>query len=409
MSKLRKIKAIANLSKHFWLHVIRNAVHRPKPGEELAKFREYYRADHLVPLSGEERGTLLEYQKCINCGTCARVCPVYGPAAHGFYRAPDSIAASLSRSFPEFDSARDAVYNCTQCGACAAACPRGIDVPALVMMVRKKAVQAHQDPIFEQYKIQINNLSTAGTVHGKSEVNLSKFKKSTAEYVFFAGCTDRAIAPEETLISLELLKHVGVDFTVIDDSCCGGFHRSAGMIHEFLPQIQQNIEKILACGTNKVIFSCPHGLYTMRTHPMYHEKLESFHITQVLNALEFEIEPSSEIVTFHDPCFLGRKCGIYSQPRELIARTGAEFREISQNQDLSVCCGSREGEFTLDEKTASDMAKSRIQQAERTKAGILLTACNACRSSLFSASKSDISIMSISEFLFERIMKKTSS
>lgn len=408
MSKLRKIKSIANLGKHFWLHVLRNAVRKPKPGEDLAKFEEYYRGDHLVPLTREERDALIVYQKCINCGTCARVCPVYGPAAHGFYRAPDSIAASLSRSFPEFDSARDAVYNCTQCGACAAACPRGIDVPALVMMVRQKAVQANKGPIYEQYKTQINNLNTCGNVHGKSEVNLSKFKKGKAEYVFFAGCTDRAIAPEETLISLELLKHVGVDFTVIDDACCGGFHRSAGMIHEFLPQIQQNIERILACGTNKVILSCPHGLYTMRTHPTYREKLDPLHITEVLNALEFKIEPSSEIVTFHDPCFLGRKCGIYSQPRELIARTGADFREIALNRDFSVCCGSRDGEFTLDEHTASDMARVRIQQAERTEASILLTACNACRSSLFNASKSNITIMSVSEFIFERIMKSSS-
>lgn len=400
----KKIKAIANLSKQFWIHTFRRALFRPKPGTEKEKFREYYKGDRIAQLNGEERRMLLEYQRCINCGTCASVCPVYGPADHGYYRAPDSIAASLSRSFPELGAARDSVYNCTQCGYCALKCPVGIDVPGMVMMSRRKAVQADESPIRKMYAERLEALEKYGNVHGAGAEKFAEFRKEKADYVFFAGCAGAVLSSAETSKWLELLKAVGVDFTVVADVCCGGFHRSAGMLPQESPVVKNAIERILAAGTNRVLTACPHGLFTMRTHPEYKMNIEAEHVAQFLARFRPEFARDRAPVTYHDPCFLGRRLGIYDAPRVLIGIAGAKLIEMERNRERAVCCGSMEGEFIVDAQVSRAMAAERMAEARATGAGTLLTACSSCTRALSDAA-AGMRVVSIAEFMVERMKR----
>ncbi len=46
-------------------------------------------------------------------------------------------------------------------------------------------------------------------------------------------------------------------------------------------------------------------------------------------------------VTWHDSCHIGRACGVYEPPRELIkAIPGVEFVEMEHNREKALCCGS---------------------------------------------------------------------
>jgi Fe-S oxidoreductase len=398
MSKLRKIKSIANLGKHFWLHVFRRLVRKPRPGEEMHKFLEYYSADKLTSLTCDDRTALFEYQKCINCGTCARVCPVYAPAAHGSYRAPDSIVAALSRSFPEFGAARDAVFNCTQCGACALECPRGIDAPGLIMLVRRKAADADGAVIRATFRDRLDTLEKHGSVHGAPAADFSAYKKQGAEYVFFTGCAGRTFAADETRKILELLRKLNVDFTMVDDACCGGFHRSAGLLRPDSPVALAAVRRILDSGATKVITACPHGLYTMRTHPAYKDKVHAQHVLELLDGMEFATAREHTTVTYHDPCFLGRRLGVCDAPRRMIARTGATLVEMPDARERTVCCGSQEGEFILDPAVAQAMAASRAAQAAATGAATLLTACPACRRDLAQAAPG-LAVQTVCEYI----------
>jgi len=402
MPSLRKVKAIANLGVHFWGHVFRRVFMKPKPGQEKAKFKEYYRDDRIVELDGDDRAALLNYQKCINCGTCASVCPVYGPSAHGQYRAPDSIAGSLSRSFPEFGAARDAVFNCTQCGACAAQCPTGTDVPGLVMHVRRKMFQADSGAVRGLYSERMEAFEKCGNSHGAGAEKFDDFKKEKAEYVFFVGCAGGVLSSKETATTLELLRRIGVDFTVVSDTCCGGFLRSAGMLEGEDSTVRAAIDKIRAAGTNKVITACPHGLFTMLNHPEYKMSIEPVHILQLLAKLDFECAHNREPVTYHDPCFLGRRCGVLDDPRMVIARTGAKLIEMPRSRERSYCCGSLEGEYIVDEAVARAMAAERMAEAKATGAGVLLTACSSCTRAL-SQADDELPVMSVAEFILRRL------
>jgi len=63
-------------------------------------------------------------------------------------------------------------------------------------------------------------------------------------------------------------------------------------------------------------------------------------------------------VTWHDPCHLGRHCGIYEEPRNVIkAIPGIDLVEMERIKDQAWCCGGGGGARTafmdFAQKTAS--------------------------------------------------------
>ena len=48
-------------------------------------------------------------------------------------------------------------------------------------------------------------------------------------------------------------------------------------------------------------------------------------------------------VTYHDPCDLGRHCGIYEEPRQTIRKIAPNFIELPHNHVDALCCGAGGG------------------------------------------------------------------
>ncbi|MEN4099708.1 MAG: (Fe-S)-binding protein, partial [Anaerolineaceae bacterium] len=104
------------------------------------------------------------------------------------------------------------------------------------------------------------------------------------------------------------------------------------------------------------------------------EKLENGH-------LELAGMPAGTVLTYHDPCTLGRQLKIYDAPRQIIkAFPGARFVEMPRNRQDSYCCGV--GSFVrYDFSGLTDSAGlQRWNEAVRTNAGTLLTSCISCLS-----------------------------
>ena len=112
-------------------------------------------------------------------------------------------------------------------------------------------------------------------------------------------------------------------------------------------------------------------------------------------------------MTYHDPCFLGRrgeKCivwegihgrfglpdppreynkgtyGIYEAPRNVLSCLGIELIEMERIRENAWCCGAGAADTT---KTAypvfaSWAAKERLEEAEATGADVLVTCCPYC-------------------------------
>lgn len=90
----------------------------------------------------ETRETL----KCIRCGACLNVCPVYnnvGGHAYGFaYSGP--IGAILTPQLLGDKVARDLPFASSLCGACGEICPVKIPIPDILLHLRRRVVEGDE-------------------------------------------------------------------------------------------------------------------------------------------------------------------------------------------------------------------------------------------------------------------------
>jgi heterodisulfide reductase subunit D len=89
------------------------------------------------------------------------------------------------------------------------------------------------------------------------------------------------------------------------------------------------------------------------------------------------------VVTYHDPCHLGRHSGIYDAPRKVLqAIPGVKFVEMEKSRENSWCCGAGGGVKTAFPEITDKLSKKRIEQVMRTGADILTSACPFCYQTL---------------------------
>ena len=86
---------------------------------------------------------------------------------------------------------------------------------------------------------------------------------------------------------------------------------------------------------------------------------------------------SSTKYVFHDPCELGRGCGVYEQPRNVIAAAG-EVVEAARNRKESICCGGSLGSLTLGFDKRRAMTENALSNLVAASPDRIVTACPLC-------------------------------
>jgi len=122
------------------LSVYTSLVQGPRRAGELEGPEEF----HLVLLDGgriaQIGGPLREALSCLRCGACLNVCPVYrqiGGHAYG-YTYPGPIGILLTAMMEGTPAVKDLAYASSLCGACADACPVRIDIPRMLIDLRRE-------------------------------------------------------------------------------------------------------------------------------------------------------------------------------------------------------------------------------------------------------------------------------
>jgi L-lactate dehydrogenase complex protein LldF len=130
------------------LSVYTSLVNGPRRGGELEGPEEF----HLVLLDngriGQVAGPLREALSCLRCGACLNVCPVYrqiGGHAYG-YTYPGPIGILLTAMLNGPASVKDLAHASSLCGACAEACPVRIDIPRMLIELRRSVVERRIAP-----------------------------------------------------------------------------------------------------------------------------------------------------------------------------------------------------------------------------------------------------------------------
>ena len=124
----------------------------------------------------------------------------------------------------------------------------------------------------------------------------------------------------------------------------------------------------------------------------------------LINKLEVKpgVKPVEAVVTYHDPCHLGRSQGIKTAPRELLAQIpGMQFKEMAE---ADRCCGGA-GTFNIRHyEIAMKILERKISNILQVEPTILATGCPGCKMQLehgLSLKKRNLPIMHPVEILAE--------
>jgi heterodisulfide reductase subunit D len=345
---------------------------------------------------------LAKLRRCIQCGTCSATCPT----AYAMDYSPRQVWRMVQLGLRDEVLNSSTFWLCTTCKACQVRCPRGIDLMDAMIALKEYAfgkdvnvpegMKAFGDTIATSYNIsaddnQNRQIWSQNLAHIPRGV---KPRRRKAEVLYFIGCVS-SFYPRTYSIPqafVQIMDQAEVEFTTLggDEWCCGYPLHIAGMGDRMAEFAQHNVRKARAAGVKKVVFTCPSCYYAW-AH-LYPEFVDVSGI-QLLHASEFLAEllagdqvtlaPVKEVVTYHDPCDLGRKSGVYDAPREVLARIpGLEFREMAASRENALCCGGGGDVEVADHDVTTGVAGRRVAQAQATGAKYVLSACQQCKRTL---------------------------
>jgi len=228
--------------------------------------------------------------------------------------------------------------------------------------------------------------------------------------LYYPGCLTKFVYNNLKENYEKIMKKIGIRFIEIDELvCCGSPVKNAGYIQQFKMLARKNYEILKRYNVGKILFNCPACCFVFKKeYPKLFAdwSIECEHLVQTIwNAVESKrlnlIRNGKGIVTYHDPCYLGRYLGIYEEPRKLIEYLGYKLIEMEENKDRSLCCGGGGGLRANYPQLSKEIAKDRIKQALDIKAKILVSSCPMCVATLSQFKK--IKVLDISELIIKHL------
>jgi Fe-S oxidoreductase len=212
--------------------------------------------------------------------------------------------------------------------------------------------------------------------------------------VYFIGCVSsfypRVYSIPQSVV--QILERTDVEFTTLgeDEWCCGYPLYVAGMKDRMAEMVRHNVQQVRRIGANRVIFTCPSCYYAwVHLYPSVVDVsgIQMQHATEFLAQTLADDKPAlgpvEEVVTYHDPCDLGRKSSVYEAPRELLSCIpGLEFREMAASRENALCCGGGGDVEVSDPSVSRGVAGRRMAQVKATGARYVASACQQCRRTL---------------------------
>jgi Fe-S oxidoreductase len=386
---------------------------------------------------------ILDAYACIMCNRCQDACPAYStgkllsPSALEInkryflnYEGAQIAAGERSnRTLIEFALPAEAVWGCTACGACVEVCPVGNEPMLDILDMRRHLVlMANEFP--EQLQTAFRGMErTANPWNIPPEKRLewaeglhvpTLAQNPEAEYLWWVGCapaTDPG-AQRTARAFAAVLNEAGVDFAVLgaEERCTGDSARRAGNEYLFYELASANVETLNKIVPKTIITTCPHCLHTlMNEYPAFGGHYDVIHHTELLQQLVADgritmaSELQGQILTFHDPCYLGRQNDILEAPREALSSLDLPMVEMPRSGRDSFCCGAGGAQMWKEEEAGEmRVSEARLSEAVETGASTLAVGCPFCRIMLSDAAGAghDIQVKDVAELVAEQMVKR---
>lgn len=330
---------------------------------------------------------------CLDCGVCTGSCPVSRVFPEF---SPRQI---IERSLYDLEELSDhTIWSCLTCAQCSVRCPADINFPEFIRLMRDQAhllgfdgVPAHNGMLQTIMSIQTRDVQQ-NRMHWIEDGKT----RETGDVFYFVGCRPYfdvifrdidagSITGAQNV--LKVLNACGVEPVVSNNErCCGHDALWNGNEEKFKQLARLNLNLISSSGAKQVIFSCPEGYHTFKNfYPKYFGELD-FKPVHILDFLAeklsqgvIQLEGSGEeVVTFHDPCRLGRLAGIYDAPRKILETIpGIELKEMPRSRENGICCGT--SGWMNCSSCSKEIQLQRLKEAGDTGARTIITACPKCQ------------------------------
>ena len=410
----------------------------------------------------------VQAMQCIRCGSCLNVCPIYrlvgGHVFGSVYTG--GIGTILTAWFEQLQNSEDIQGLCIQCGNCKDICPGMLDIPDMIMEIRRRlAVEKGQSFVQKAIFTVVNNrklfhtmlraASVAGTpftsgafirhlpfflsdlTEGRSlpaiaaepfrdifkKIKQPKLKEKVA---FYAGCLIDFAYPGMGVSLVKILNKAGIEVIFPEDqTCCGAPARYNGAYEVAANNATDNINALLKEDADYIVSACP-----TCTVALDHEFISTF------NSLgQAEMLPKAKIlaaktidfstlvkklvdegrltpaqgrklgsITYHDSCHLKRTLKVSDEPRELLQKVGYELTEMFE---CDTCCGMG-GSYSIKlPEISGPILQRKLTNIKSTGAGIVAMDCPGCVMQIRGGMDQDgakIKVMHTVELLAEQLL-----
>jgi glycolate oxidase iron-sulfur subunit len=308
---------------------------------------------------------------------------------------------------------KDRLASCTGCLACEASCPSGVPVTEIIQAAKEQAVaEAGRGIVGAMLSgvltrpalvrsaawlapVALHYLRNAdfGMRNAKLRLHRKETKnaKVKGRVAFFPGCAVDNFQPEIGTATIGVLNRLGYEVVVPDGlKCCGrplltlGDREAAELLAE------HNTGLLAMLDADAVVTACAScGLTFKKEYPALLRP--GTKPPEVLDIHEFlagrisghKLGPVNKLITWHDPCHLGRGQGLSGVAREILRSVpGLTLKEMS---DADRCCGFG-GVMRITHRGLSDgIAEEKARAVIATEASAVVTGCPGCRMQISNA------------------------
>lgn len=372
---------------------------------------------------------------CLKCNMCTygewpqnySLCPMY--ARDKIYTSSPGGLIYLVRALLEKKTAYtgglfDAAYGCMNCRACDDICeiipiPEPHVVPTeIIRLLRHELVKRDliSNRLVRKLYREIKREGSSSRRKIEIKIPESMKNKNSRNILFMDGSYPEGQKQIYTS-ALEVLQKIGLEVYVHqEEGTCGADLYDLGFIDELKVLLKNKSHLINKLAGRNLIFIDPHTQeFVLRNWQQFvkiDKQLRGKHLSEVIlsgfKKSKIRIRNTDKvIVSYHDPCILGRGLDVYDAPRKLLTLfKGVTLVELKRNRRNSYCCGAGDGtRGKVFPEYSKWVARERFQEFEETEADILITSCPYCKDMFQKvlSSRAKPKVKDLFEFVNERI------
>ena len=329
--------------------------------------------------------TYFETNACSRCGVCISGCPMDKVLENHEIQSVYLIRSL--RNQERGSRLKMIADNCLMCDRCTVDCPVGIDLSALRRMTRNKG-----------------KLDTKGNYKYLSK-RQAPFN-AIGRVAYFGGCMSH-LTPGITESMEKIFNAAGQKYWYMDRQstiCCGRPLLQQGFLNQAADLRKKNTDMIVKSGSTMLVTSCPICYQSFKKE--YNLDIPIMHHTEYIDMLikqgRIKVRHDDRKVSYHDPCELGRGCGIYDEPRNVLGAV-TNLQKTKFQREKSVCCGFNLGNTKLSIEEQTKIRNASLDNLTSKPVDAIVTACPMCKKA-FQHATNEYPVRDIAEVVAENLI-----